>query len=880
MVQPTKPSSKVFVLDTNILLSDGNAINAFEDSEVIIPLIVLEELDKHKDRLDETGRNARETARKLAGLFKSIKASQHSGLSNKFEDLSFPVGEGGTLKIVSLPSVGAALTSVEELDNKKPDNLILQYVLRIQLQEQERDVVLVSRDTLLRIKAAVLGIKTEDYKRQSSASSSRALYSGVTTIQVLPDDLEKFYSGTPVILAPELTCHLFPNEFIILKAFGSDKSGLARFIDCDKPLKKLDNKYAPFDLQERNKEQKFACDLLLDPGVQLVTLAGAAGCGKAQPLHSKILTPHGWTTMGQVKVGDIIVGSDGLPTKILGVFPQGKTKNYRVHFSDGTSAECSDQHLWNVKTQTQRGNTSSKWQTKTLTQIIEYLSGKDRHKLSIPMIEPVEFIKQEVPLDPYVLGVFLGDGNYTQEMISFSSADNEIVEKVKLLLPETCEIRSKGKYDHNICDKRSTLEKSNEVHRYNLISPNNEIVKIYSVIKFAKQNSLSYVNLYKVFKGEHKQYKGWRFSSKENYDNDFERKHQVKRALDQLGLRGHYSYEKFIPDLYKYNSIETRLKVLQGLMDTDGYVSKSGTGVNYYTTSNQLAKDVQEIVWSLGGKATIQNKQTSFTHKGIKKLGRPSFVVTISMPPNIVPFSLKRKLDRFKPRTKYLPTRLIERIEFLGEEETQCILVDAENSLYVTDNYIVTHNTLLAISAGLEQISHPLLKKKGGLYKSLVICRPMIPVGKDVGYLPGLLQEKLEPWIAPIKDNLRFLLSKGSGRTKDIEETIQLLFDEKVIQVEALTFMRGRSILGAFLILDEFQNASAHELKTVLTRAGEGTKIVLTGDIEQIDTQNLDSVTNGLSIAVEKFKPYTISGHVSLQKGERSALATLASSVL
>jgi PhoH-like ATPase len=165
-------------------------------------------------------------------------------------------------------------------------------------------------------------------------------------------------------------------------------------------------------------------------------------------------------------------------------------------------------------------------------------------------------------------------------------------------------------------------------------------------------------------------------------------------------------------------------------------------------------------------------------------------------------------------------------------------------------------------------------------------------VGKDIGYLPGTLEEKMEPWIAPIRDNLDFLLGanekkpQGGRKKKSDEHSIssdpylELMQQKGLIEIEAISFIRGRSIPNAFIIIDEAQNLTIHELKTIVTRVGEGTKIVLTGDIEQIDNVDVDIYTNGLTYAIEKFKEYDISGHVTLLKGERSALATLASKIL
>ena len=175
--------------------------------------------------------------------------------------------------------------------------------------------------------------------------------------------------------------------------------------------------------------------------------------------------------------------------------------------------------------------------------------------------------------------------------------------------------------------------------------------------------------------------------------------------------------------------------------------------------------------------------------------------------------------------------------------------------------------TLLAIAAGLEQT---LENKK---YKKIVVSRPIQPVGKDIGFLPGTLDEKMRPWLMPIQDNLEFLMG-------DDKRTMEMMFENGTIEIEALTYIRGRSISNAFIIIDEAQNLSMHELKTIITRAGDGSKIILTGDIEQIDNLYLDATSNGLSYAIEKFKNQELAGHITLSKGERSKIATLAAKIL
>ncbi len=176
--------------------------------------------------------------------------------------------------------------------------------------------------------------------------------------------------------------------------------------------------------------------------------------------------------------------------------------------------------------------------------------------------------------------------------------------------------------------------------------------------------------------------------------------------------------------------------------------------------------------------------------------------------------------------------------------------------------------TLLAVAAGLQQVI-----EKDSRYKRLIVSRPIQPMGRDIGFLPGSLEEKMIPWLAPIQDNLQFLM--GNDRT-----TLDMYLDNGTIELEALTYIRGRSIANAYIIIDEAQNLTVHEMKTILTRVGEGTKIVLTGDVEQIDNVYVDETTNGLAHVIERLKGYPLTGHVTLQKGERSKVADLAAKVL
>ncbi len=181
-----------------------------------------------------------------------------------------------------------------------------------------------------------------------------------------------------------------------------------------------------------------------------------------------------------------------------------------------------------------------------------------------------------------------------------------------------------------------------------------------------------------------------------------------------------------------------------------------------------------------------------------------------------------------------------------------------------------TGKTLLALAVGLEKV----IEQRD--YKRLLIMRPVIPMGDDLGYLPGTKEEKLRPWMQPIYDNLEFLFRDGSEPFNLLDEFVQ----RGVIEMETLTYIRGRSIPNQFILCDEAQNLSPNMIKALITRVGEGTKIVLTGDPEQIDHPYLDSSSNGLTYLVEKLKGEKISGHVTLTKGERSALAELGAKLL
>lgn len=203
-------------------------------------------------------------------------------------------------------------------------------------------------------------------------------------------------------------------------------------------------------------------------------------------------------------------------------------------------------------------------------------------------------------------------------------------------------------------------------------------------------------------------------------------------------------------------------------------------------------------------------------------------------------------------------------------------LLDDSISLVSLVGKAGTGKTLMALACGLQKVIDE------AKYQKLLVSRPIFPLGKDIGYLPGEIEEKLNPWMQPIFDNVDYIVSFSGEKPqkRQSRRAWQELISQGMLQIEPLTYIRGRSLAYQFLIVDEAQNLTPHEIKTIITRAGEGTKVVLTGDCYQIDNPYIDSSNNGLTYVVERFKQEEIAAHVTLTKGERSHLAELATNLL
>ncbi len=347
--------------------------------------------------------------------------------------------------------------------------------------------------------------------------------------------------------------------------------------------------------------------------------------GYAQPLHARLLTPTGWTTMGDVRVGDELVGADGEPVRVLAVHPRGEMDVFRVSFNDGTSTECTADHLWTVEAADPRMVP----RTFTLQEILDRgLRWSERgSRFYLPRLAPVRFADEaELPLDPYLLGLLLGDGGFTSTTPDFCTADAANLEAVEALLPAGVSATRHG--------------------------PMN-----------------------------------WWLSTGPRGGDQRTRSNPLTRSLSVLELWGVNGRDKFVPEQYKWASTETRLAVLQGLMDTDGSRDyRRGTGPEFYSHSQQLVEDVAFLVRSLGGSARVSSK-------------REGWRARLDLPDGLVPFRLPRKADAYRSSRRPFRKRIV-RVEPVGREPVQCVTVEAPDGLYVADGFTVTHNS----PAMIEQI--------------------------------------------------------------------------------------------------------------------------------------------------------------------------------
>ncbi len=394
---------------------------------------------------------------------------------------------------------------------------------------------------------------------------------------------------------------------------------------------------ALFDLIEYERVTK----LLEKRVIEVAPLAFMRG--RALSLDSKLLTPTGWRRMGDIKVGDLVIGSDGKPAEVLGVYPQGKKPVYRLTMTDGASAVACAEHLWQVRTMEDKRRNKPPRILQT-QEMFGNFRRDHQYRYELPLLSaPVEWEFQPTPLDPYALGLLLGDGCISDHSSpSFTTGDEELISSLDIAFAGMeLTIRRRSKFDY-------------------LIS-----IPVVDGVRTTSRNQLS-------------------------------------QKLRELKVAGTVSSTKFIPEVYLYNSAEVRLALLQGLLDTDGGpVTQPGRTcrVQYTTTSEQLKDDVLFLVRSLGGVAYWRRRKAEGRKPGFAQ-GREipyrsdAFIMDIRLPEGLEPFRLRRKADIYRAHGGGRPMRFIKNIESDGIQETQCISVAAPDSLYVTDDFILTHNTL------------------------------------------------------------------------------------------------------------------------------------------------------------------------------------------
>jgi replicative DNA helicase len=366
-----------------------------------------------------------------------------------------------------------------------------------------------------------------------------------------------------------------------------------------------------------------------------IIIAGRPSMGKAQPFDAKVKTVTGWKPMGELRVGDELASVDGFRSRVAAIFPQGMQPIYRVTFSDGRSTECTGDHLWCVR---YRGWNEPR--TLTTERVAEMLRKvRYRHRLWIDTPAGEYGHGDALPIDPWLVGALLGDAKLSGSSLVFSTSQQEMLDRLLERAGKDFAVRGVGGYDWRIVQARGA-------HRTGVVG--------------ATPNPLM-------------------------------------EGLRRLRLWGVPSQGKFIPEVYLSASRGARLELLSGLMDTDGWVEKWGSA-RFCSTSERLARDVADLVRSLGGWCSVRARRTTYTYGGMRKVGRPAFVCNIHHPEPKTIFHLTVKQDRAltAPRRRRRP--VFVSVEAVRTAEAQCIAVTHPSGLYITDDYVVTHNTAFALN--------------------------------------------------------------------------------------------------------------------------------------------------------------------------------------
>jgi len=427
--------------------------------------------------------------------------------------------------------------------------------------------------------------------------------------------------------------------------------------------------YSKYNVRPPMEHQKVAIEKLL--ANDRFILADEMGGGKGLEINTLLYSPKGKIKIGDLKIGDEIIGLNGKKCKVNGVFFQGEMDLYRITFNDGYSILTDKNHLFKLSSRGFGKNNKSGRSDRKIILSVDQMMDKDLKlkqkgwgwnekrsyvystyyketngnlKWQIPIVKPIEFDNNDIlPIDPYFLGLSLGDGYFRKKTIQFTCHKDDYDELF---------------YNFNLIETKTIIKRPN--------------------VRFGYTN--------------------------------------IGNLLYELNLENTRSHTKFIPNIYKYSSIENRLLILQGLMDTDGCCALSENNnfkaTEYTTVSEQLCDDVIEIVHSLGGIARKHSRISFYKKNGIRVKCRMTYYVNIKLSNGMNPFKLKRKAERYNDPQKYKVGRYIKNIEFERKGESVCISVDSPDKLYVADHAIVTHNTTSSIIASLES----------GAKKILIVC--------------------------------------------------------------------------------------------------------------------------------------------------------------
>lgn len=516
----------------------------------------------------------------------------------------------------------------------------------------------------------------------------------------------------------------------------------------------------------------------------IIFVTGVAGVGKAQPLDALVMTPSGYVKMGDITIGDDILTPFEGVKKVIGVFPQGMKQIYKVKFSDGTSTECCGEHLWNTKT---------------------YKDRNFRRKIN----------QKKYP-----------------EWVDYSPKTTyDILNSLKT---------KRGDKNHSIplCNPIEFDEKEFLIHPY-LMGALLGDGGLTTVI------GLSNIDQELIDKFHLLLPKGYILKHKEKCDytivNEFRSNHIniIKNEIVNLGLFGKKSDKKFIPKDYLFSSVDQRIQLLRGLMDSDGYLRDGDTQSVITTTSEQLSCDIKFLVESLGGYVKMTNKNPKFTYNGERKNGLPAFVINCSLPKDINPFFISRKSEKYKPVNRHLYRYIVD-VEKLEEKECQCILIDSKDHLYMTNDLIVTHNTLIALKGALE-----VFFKKNSKIQNILLTKPIVEAAESLGFLPGTQDEKTEPYMHSFYSNIKKLIGPVEAKK---------MLEAGTIKPVTLAYMRGVTFTNSIAILDEAQNTTKVGLKLFLSRIGENSKVIIMGDMDQTDLKLKYGEISGLEDAFNRFQ--------------------------